>query len=57
MFMEISILNNHPTLKESEERFIKTVDSIVSSFQIEGIEFSSEELDEMIATVKEDLKI
>lgn len=57
MFMETSILNNHPTLKDIEERFSKTVDSVVSSFQIEGIEFSSEELEEMITNVKEDLKI
>jgi len=57
MFMEMSVVDNHPKLKESEVRFSKTVDSVVSSFRIEGIEFDVAELEEMISNVKKDLKI
>lgn len=55
--MEMNEINTHPSLKGSDERFKKTVESMVSSFQIEGIEFSPEELEEMIQLIKQDLKI
>lgn len=50
-------MDSHPDLNEEDVRFNKTVNSVVSSFQIEGIEFSSDELDEMISNVKEELKL
>lgn len=57
MFMEISVVEKHPELKELDIRFIKTVDSVICSFRLEGIEFSPVELEEMISNVKEVLKI
>ncbi|MCU4164078.1 hypothetical protein [Carboxylicivirga caseinilyticus] len=55
--MKKSVMDSHPDLNEEDVRFNKTVNSVVSSFQIEGIEFSSDELDEMISNVKEELKL
>nr|WP_321409854.1 hypothetical protein [uncultured Carboxylicivirga sp.] len=55
--MKKSVMDSHPDFNEEDVRFNKTVDSVVSSFQIEGIEFSSDELDEMISNVKEELKL
>ncbi len=57
MYMKKSVMDSHPDFNEEDVRFNKTVDSVVSSFQIEGIEFSSDELDEMISNVKEELKL
>jgi len=57
MYMKKRVMDNHPDLKEEDVRFNKTVDSVVSSFQIEGIDFSPKELDEMISNVKEELKL
>ncbi len=57
MYMKKSVMDSHPDLNEEDVRFNKTVNSVVSSFQIEGIEFSSDELDEMISNVKEELKL
>ena len=57
MYMKKRVMDNHPELNEEDVRFNKTVDSVVSSFQIEGIDFSPEELDEMISNVKEELKL
>ncbi len=57
MYMKKSVMDSHPELKEEDVRFNKTVDSVVSSFQIEGIDFSQKELEEMISKVKEELKL
>ncbi len=55
--MEMNVIDKHPSLKRVEERFGKTVAAMVSSFQIEGIEFSAEELETMVQDIKDDLKI
>ncbi|WP_439184754.1 hypothetical protein [Carboxylicivirga taeanensis] len=54
--METRIIDNHPSLKNSDERFKKMLDAMVVSFQIEGIHFSDEELQKMAAQVEDELK-
>ena len=55
--METQVIKAHPELKEAEVRFKKTVDSLVASFQIEGIEFAPDELDAMVQKMKDELNV
>ncbi|MCU4156916.1 hypothetical protein J1N10_13085 [Carboxylicivirga sp. A043] len=54
--METKIIDNHPTLKNSDERFRKILNSLVDSFRIEGIHFSDEELKRMVGRVEGEIK-
>jgi hypothetical protein len=54
--METKIIDNHPSLKNSDERFQKILQSLVDSFQIEGIHFSEEELKGIVGRVEADIK-
>ncbi len=54
--METKIIDNHPALKNSDERFRKILQSMVDSFQIEGIHFPEEELKNMVGRVEEEIK-
>lgn len=54
--MEIKVIDNHPFLQDAEVRFLKSVDAIITSFNIEGINFSDEELREMVKQVELEVK-
>ncbi len=54
--METKVIDNHPSLKNSEERFKKMLDSLVVSFQIEGIHFSEDELKKIVAPIEDEIK-
>ncbi|GEM_PF-5801831 len=55
-YMETKIIHNHPSLKNTEERFKKILDSLVASFQIEGICFEDDVLKEMVERVEKEIK-
>lgn len=55
--METKIIDNHPSLCNSDVRFSKTIESIVSSFMIEGILFSEEELKELVRKIEEEINL
>ncbi|WP_185968945.1 hypothetical protein [Carboxylicivirga sp. M1479] len=46
----------HPSLINADERFSKILDSMLVSFQIEGIHFDEEEIKNMVGRIKEDLR-
>ena len=54
--METKVTDTHPFLQNSDERFKKMLNSIVDSFQIEGIHFSDEELNRLVNKVESELK-
>jgi len=54
--MDLKVIDNHPYLNNIDERYSKTLESIVSSFRIEGIVFAKEELANMVKRVEEDLR-
>ncbi|WP_430809310.1 MULTISPECIES: hypothetical protein [unclassified Carboxylicivirga] len=54
--METKIIDDHPFLNRYEDRFRKILDSLVVSFQLEGIHFSDEELQKMVVKVESELK-
>lgn len=55
--MEKRIIDGHPSLKETDIRFKKTLESIISSFEIEGIRLSQEELLKIEQKVRDDLRL
>ena len=55
-FKETKIIDSHPTLKKSEDRFKKVMDSLVASFQIEGIHFEEEDLKKIVGKLEKELK-
>jgi len=54
--METRIIDNHPSLKNADERFEKMLESIVSSFVIEGIQFSENELLELVQKIEGEIR-
>jgi len=54
--METKVIDTHPCLNAVDQRFHKTIESIVTSFRIEGIFFSDDELAQMVQRVEEDLR-
>ncbi|MCT4587057.1 MAG: hypothetical protein N4A71_04490 [Carboxylicivirga sp.] len=54
--METKIIDNHPSLKKSEDRFKKVLDSLVASFQIEGIHFDEKDLQKIAGDVEKEIK-
>lgn len=55
--MEKRVIETNTNFLETEERVSKVVDSVVESFAIEGIVFSREELDKLVADFREEIKI
>ncbi len=54
--MSKRIIDNHPHLKDPKERLVKMTSALVYSFEIEGIFFSQEQIEEMVVVVEEDIK-
>ena len=54
--METKVIDTHPSLRNVDQRFNKTIESIVSSFRIEGISFSDEVLAEIVKKVEEEVR-
>jgi len=54
--METKVIDTHPSLRNVDQRFNKTIESIVSSFRIEGIFFSDEVLAEIVKKVEEEVR-
>ena len=54
--METKIIDSHPSLRNYDVRFSKTIESVVTSFKIEGIKFSEEELRKIIQKVEAEIK-
>ncbi|WP_462318068.1 hypothetical protein [Marinilabilia sp.] len=55
--MEKKVIETNTNFLEAEERVSKVVDSVIESFAIEGIVFSENELEKLVADFKEEIKI
>ncbi len=54
--METKIIDTHPSLKNKDKRFELMLESLLDSFQIEGICFSKEELLQIVNVVEAEIK-
>jgi hypothetical protein len=55
--MERKVIETNTNFLEAEERVSKVVDSVIESFAIEGIVFSENELEKLVADFREEIKI
>lgn len=55
--MEKKVIETNTNFLEAEDRVSKVVDSVIESFAIEGIVFSENELEKLVADFREEIKI